>query len=242
MARSGMATIITRLREMVGDPASAPVAYAVWQATHAYVVGDQRRPTVGNGHFYQVSVPGTSGASQPTFPTTGGSVIDGTVVWQDQGAIPSGSEAWTDDQLQEFLDERRMDVTEAMLRAIASTVASRLVFKTFARGRWWESDAVLTDVTGTVLTPVTPDPMNGRWTFTDPIVTNVYVTGRFYDLYGAAQAVCEAWAARVAREFDFQTDGQQFDRTGKREGLLKVAREYSRKASPPGQRPGWHEW
>lgn len=243
MARSSMADLITRLRAMIGDPAGSAIVYAAWQATHAYVIGDQRRPTVANGHYYQVSVAGTSGSSQPTFPTNGGSVIDGTVVWEDQGAIPAGTATWTDDELEEFLDERRVDVGEAALTGIPSTVAGRLAYLTFAAPRkWWESDAALTDAGGTVLTPATAEPLNGRWTFSSAVAVSVFVTGRYFDMYGSAQAVCEAWAARVAREFDFATDGQTFDRTGKREGLLKVAREYARKAVQPGARPGWHEY
>lgn len=244
MARSSMADLITRLRAMIGDPAGDPVVYSAWQDLHDYVVGDQRRPTVANGHFYRVAVAGTSASMEPTFPIDGGAVIDGSVVWEDQGAIPSGTATWTDDELEEFLDERRMDVSESVLRGIASTSGSRLVYLTFAAPRkWWESDAALTDAAGTVLTPADggADPINGRWTFDDPVSVSVFVTGRYFDMYGTAQAVCEAWAARVAREFDFATDGQTFDRTGKREGLLKVAREYSRKAVQPGTRPGWHE-
>lgn len=54
----------------------------VWQASTAYLVGQLVQPTVGNGFVYLVSVAGTSGAGEPSWPTTVGQcVTDGTVEW-----------------------------------------------------------------------------------------------------------------------------------------------------------------
>lgn len=53
-----------------------------WAATTVYSTGDFRRPTVQNGYRYEATTGGTSGGSQPTWPTTpGGTVVDGTVTW-----------------------------------------------------------------------------------------------------------------------------------------------------------------
>lgn len=151
--------------------------------------------------------------------------------------------AFSDDDLQRFLDDRRTDVHEAALRAVPSTVGGSVVYVTFAAPRrWWESDATLSDVDGAALTLAADgaDPLNGRWTLAAAVTTSVYVTGRYFDMYGTAAAVCESWASKVALEFDFATDQQRFDRTGKRRGLLAVAREFWRRAVKPGARPGWH--
>lgn len=43
---------------------------AAWQASHAYVVGNRIEPTTPNTYSYQCTVAGTSGASEPTWPTT----------------------------------------------------------------------------------------------------------------------------------------------------------------------------
>jgi len=56
-----------------------------WTATMAYDAGIVV-PTTRNGHAYTAETAGTSGASQPTWPTTGGTVTDGSVVWRDMGA------------------------------------------------------------------------------------------------------------------------------------------------------------
>lgn len=58
-----------------------------WAASTVYTVGQYRIPTTDNGHLYRATVAGTSGASQPTWSTTGGAtVVDGGVTWQEYGA------------------------------------------------------------------------------------------------------------------------------------------------------------
>jgi hypothetical protein len=57
---------------------------AVWQASTTYALNATRRPTVvtSNGLRYRVTVAGTSGATQPIWPTTvGNTIVDGTVTW-----------------------------------------------------------------------------------------------------------------------------------------------------------------
>lgn len=61
------------------SPYSATVP--AWAASTAYAAGIQRRPTTRNGFRYTASA-GTSGATEPTWPTTlDATVVDGTVTW-----------------------------------------------------------------------------------------------------------------------------------------------------------------
>lgn len=54
-----------------------------WVATTAYTLGQSVEPTVDNGFRYSVVTAGTTGASEPTWPTSIGSdVVDGSVVWR----------------------------------------------------------------------------------------------------------------------------------------------------------------
>lgn len=59
-------------------------ASATWAATTAFAVG---AVIVDDGHAYQVRTAGESGSSEPTWPTNGSTVTDGTVVWKDLGVI-----------------------------------------------------------------------------------------------------------------------------------------------------------
>jgi hypothetical protein len=67
----------------LGSEVNAPLA---WQATTAYTLGQVRRRVTGSGLLvFRVTTAGTSGASEPTWPTTvGGTVVDGTVTWTAQ--------------------------------------------------------------------------------------------------------------------------------------------------------------
>lgn len=74
-------TAVTAVSAAQGDAAVA------WAATTAYAVGAVVRPTVANGRWYVATVAGTSSGTQPTWPTNGSTVVDGTVTWQDMGLI-----------------------------------------------------------------------------------------------------------------------------------------------------------
>jgi hypothetical protein len=68
---------------------SARLTAPAWSGSSAYSLGDVVVPTSPNGHSYRVVTAGTSGGSEPTWPTGGSSVSDGGVVWQDYtGYLP----------------------------------------------------------------------------------------------------------------------------------------------------------
>lgn len=58
-----------------------------WFASTDYALTDRVFPAVPNGHWYEAEAGGTSGASEPVWPTTGGTVVDGSVTWRDKGTI-----------------------------------------------------------------------------------------------------------------------------------------------------------
>jgi hypothetical protein len=54
-----------------------------WTALTAKGIYSLWYPTVANGYVYQAIVGGTTGAAEPTWPTTiGGTVVDGSVTWE----------------------------------------------------------------------------------------------------------------------------------------------------------------
>ena len=57
-----------------------------WAATTALTAGVLRRPTTANGFRYEVTTAGTTGGSEPTWPTTiGNTVTDGSAVFTCRG-------------------------------------------------------------------------------------------------------------------------------------------------------------
>ena len=70
---------------------SGGVSASAWGATATITLNAYRIPTVANGRFYKATTGGTTGSTQPTWPTTSGATVtDGTVVWTDQGTIVAG--------------------------------------------------------------------------------------------------------------------------------------------------------
>lgn len=60
-----------------------------WAAATAYGVGEVIRPTSGTGRFLRCVYPGTSGSSEPSWPSDttrlGGRLGDNTVIWESAG-------------------------------------------------------------------------------------------------------------------------------------------------------------
>ena len=69
----------------------------IWATGTAYVLGQWVIPTAANGHYYKCTTAGTSGGTQPTWPTNGSTVADGaTLIWTDEGTTaPLSATGWT---------------------------------------------------------------------------------------------------------------------------------------------------
>lgn len=77
--------------------AAVDTKVTVWAASTAYVKGDVVRPATATGQFYKcTTVAGTSDLAEPTFPTsTGATVVDNTVTWQETTPTAVWSDAPT---------------------------------------------------------------------------------------------------------------------------------------------------
>jgi len=154
---------------------------------------------------------------------------------------------FADQDYQDVLDDRRTDVIQAQLsfRPIlqGGTTAVKYVDFWTPVGNW-EDSVTLVDALTASITPDTSDLIRGHWTFTAGHLPPVFISGSFYDMYGAAVALLERWQGLTALDFDFTTDGQVFNRSQKREGLAALAASYARRVVPPGKRPAWRalEW
>ena len=68
--------------------------YLQWSSSTIIEEGDRRVPTTIGSLWYVCTTAGTTGGSEPTWPTNiGDSVTDGTVVWRCEGTY-SGPEKW----------------------------------------------------------------------------------------------------------------------------------------------------
>lgn len=145
------------------------------------------------------------------------------------GDADESNQVWTDDELQQALDAHREWVRYESLRPEATrTPGGRVEYcDYFAALSQWEGDAAFCDAAYNPLTPDESDWQNGHWRFNSPgKQPPILITGKSYDLSGAAADVLEAWAAREKLKFDFATDGQSFRESQKTEALVTLARSY----------------
>lgn len=76
-----------------------------WAATTALSAGLVRVPTntTTNPYRFKVKVAGTTGGSEPTWPTTlGATVVDGSVTWENAGPAAANWDNWTYKNLFQF--------------------------------------------------------------------------------------------------------------------------------------------
>lgn len=59
-----------------------------WLASAVTTLANRTWPRLSpNGHWYEAEQAGTTGSSEPTWPITGGTVTDGSVIWRDKGLM-----------------------------------------------------------------------------------------------------------------------------------------------------------
>lgn len=166
---------------------------------------------------------------------------------------PAGTnQQFTDSDLQITMDSYRDDVRyESLIIApsivnIANTQQSaQTIFATYySHYQWWESDAVIqgqgpTGLPWIVLTPVESDYVVGRWKFELNEFTSgtvpgqlppCFITGKSYDLNGAAADLLEFWAAVLSAAYNIAVDGQSLQRSQLMTAKLTLAAQYRRKA------------
>ncbi len=165
------------------------------------------------------------------------------------------SQQFTDQIIQDALDRARDDIRYEQLviapslvnTASTNNIASYIFADYFSKYGYWEADVVLQGYLGTaywkVLTPVASELLldEAHFQFETSVFTTgttpgqippIFAIGKVYDVYSAAAALLDFWAATYARRFDFSSDGQSFRVTQAAAGLQKQADYFRRQAKP----------
>jgi hypothetical protein len=147
---------------------------------------------------------------------------------------PSGaSQQFSDDQIEQILDGRRMEYRYLILLPLVTLTNAATTYLAYQAPEGltdWETDVVVSSNTFATLTPASSDYINGRFTFATDTRPPVYLTGKTYDLYGAAADLLEAWAATGAGAYDFTTGRQTFNRSQIGQNRATLARQYRGRA------------
>lgn len=148
---------------------------------------------------------------------------------------PAGSaQQFTDDELQAVLDSHRRSTRYAELTPVETiTSGGSTQYLEYSAGVGdWEEDEILTNGSWATLTPATNDRVVGRWTFSAHQAAPVLITGKYYDLAGAAGELWETKAAALASTFSFSADGASYQRNQQYEHALAQAERCKRRAWP----------
>lgn len=144
------------------------------------------------------------------------------------------SNIFSDDEIQDALDQHRSDVRYLELEAAETIQAGgSIVYLDYYAGRGdWESDEVLYDASYNALTPQSADRLTGHWVFAESQSPPVYIVGKAYDLFASAADLLEAWASREKLSVDVGADGTSLQRSQRFEMLLGLARQYRARSRP----------
>lgn len=151
----------------------------------------------------------------------------------------AGVSYWTDDHLQAVLDRHRLDVYQEELQMVQKWIGGGSVqyFEYFSQYGNYEATSggtavfYLEDSTGADLGTAnyTPDYTRGVMTFgSNTAGTVYYLTGRSYDLYGAAADVWRQKASQVTlSSYSWSTDNMRIDKTNVTTAYLNMANYYA---------------
>lgn len=150
---------------------------------------------------------------------------------------------WSDNHLQDILDLHRIDVWREPMAIIETYPGGGSVeYKEYQSeyGNWEETTGGTAifyieeadgDKIGTA--SYTADYQRGHITFSaDTEGTVYYLTGRFFDMNGAAADVWQRKAGQVASSFSFSTDNHRVDKGALINNALRMAQVFSSMAIP----------
>lgn len=144
---------------------------------------------------------------------------------------PSGaSEVFSDDDIQNVMDESRVDVRNQALKATPTFSGSTIQYLDyFSDLGGWEDGYVLKQYLITTVTPSLLEPIAGHWQFSQSTLPPVYISGSLHDIYRAAADLLERQAAQWLLKYSFSSDGQSFQRSQVIDNIQKLVRSYRMK-------------
>ena len=145
--------------------------------------------------------------------------------------LPAGNgQIFTDDQIQDVMDERRLDVRNGSTIPKPTFTGSTIQFLDyFTELGGWEDGMVLKQYLVNVVTPSTIEPIAGHFQFSSTTLPPVYITGSLHDIYGAAADLLERQAAQWVLSYSMTVDGQSLQRGQVVTALQNLARTYRMK-------------
>lgn len=144
---------------------------------------------------------------------------------------PAGaSQVFSDQDVQDVLDEARVDVRNQALDATPTFSGSTIQYLDyFSSLGGWEDGFTLKQYLITPVTATVNEPIAGHWQFATSTLPPVYISGSLHDVYRGAADLLERRAAQWMLSYNFTSDGQSFQRSQVLDNIQKVIRSYRMK-------------
>jgi len=138
-----------------------------------------------------------------------------------------GSQVWSDDQIQDVMDESRLDIVNQIMTPKPTYTTGQILFLNYytAMGGW-EDDYVIKQYLYNTVTPNTLESIAGHFAFNSTTLPPLYITGKQHDIYRAAADLLERWAAKSLQQFAFSSDGQSFQPQQVVDNISKLVKLY----------------
>jgi hypothetical protein len=147
---------------------------------------------------------------------------------------PAGtSQMWSDTDIQDVMDESRVDYRNAVLKAVPTFDNGTISYLDYYHDLGgWENGAILKQYLTTTVSATSSEPIVGHWTFAESTLPPVYVTGALHDVYRAAADLLERQSTQWMLRYSMTVDGQNLQRGTVIANMQKVIQSYRMKQRP----------
>jgi hypothetical protein len=147
---------------------------------------------------------------------------------------PAGaSQQFTDQDIQNVLDDTRTDVSNVALTPFWTYTGGTVQYLDYYHDLGsWDDSVVLKQFLSVVVTPSASEPIVGHWSFAVSTRPPVYLTGTTYDIYCAAADLLDRLTAKFMLNYDFSSDGQSFKSSQAVTMIQNLAKSYRSNQRP----------
>ena len=139
----------------------------------------------------------------------------------------SVNQQWSDQDLQDVMDESRIDFINEVLTPRPTFSGSTILYLDYWHSMGgWEDGYALKQFLTIPVTPSILEPIAGHWQFATTTLPPVYISGSLHDVYHAAADLLERWSASWVMSYTVNVDGQSLQRGMVAPAMQKLAHTY----------------
>ncbi|SRR5260221_3058628 len=163
----------------------------------------------------------------PVRPSAAANILRIRTLINDPASV---NQQWSDQIIQDTMDEGRIDVVNGSMIAKPIYSGSGILFLDYYTDQGgWEDDFVLKQFLTTTVTPSTVEPITGHFQFATTTLPPLFITGKLHDIYRAAADLLERWSASWVMSYNVMVDGQNLQRAQVAPAMQKLAHTYRMK-------------